>query len=334
MEVESEIRSVLRTFENFHKLLEHIHAFSQVSKEDVKDFFKLAIFIERAVTNFKEKNCMERFISVLQSSQKRVYDIDFYCHACDCILLRLFGEKTLKPSVIDVAVRMYTTLLPKERLEKLLTNFILTSASCHSIIDYAVTNKNVINKGALQAHIILQSWINQFDEICELEETINNMLSIHRIQSSLPLFIKILILDNTNDKENQVKQLILQVLLSKMMDRSILSKAFWMCIFRDTDKQDLAKFCTINSEFLLHLSKFIVYLGSMMIKSENVWYGDPNLTICPEITFNEMLMLIRALKDYHENLKLYLGKVFRDAAANTGLLIWKDFTKKYIHEFL
>lgn len=336
---ESNIRSVLRAFENFHKLLENDSAFSNVSKEDVKDYFKLAIFIEKAIINFQEKDCVDNFFSVLHSYCQAKFCAnvnykEFYGRACDHMLSKFFAEKNFKLSIIDVAIRMYTALLPKERLEFMLTDFILTSVSCTSILNYAVANKNVINGNELQAHILLESWVNQLDreKNSDVLESISNMLSVYKIRSSLPLLIKISVID-CNEKQNKIKQIIFDVLLKRMMDRSVLSKAFWLCIFKDVNRQDLMKLCRLKQEFLLHLSKFIVYLGSMMTKVENRWYGDENLSICPEITFDEMLALVRSLKN-DDCLKKYFCKVFRDANTNTGLTIWKEFEQNYIHEFL
>lgn len=338
---ESNIRTVLKTFENFHRLMENSTAFSKISKEDVKDYFKLAIFIEKATMNFKTKNCAENFISVLKSCNQglfpvMVYNIDFYSHACDHVLFKFFTQKSLKPALVDVAVRMYTALLPKERLDNMLTDFILKSASCSSILDYTVSNKNVIDKNQLHAHSTLHTWTKQLDvgKGSEVQERITNMLSAYKIRSSLPLLIKILAIDNISEKENKIRKIILDMVLKKMIDRSILSKAFWLSLFKDIDKKDIAKVSALNQEFLLNLSRFIVYLGSMMVKSDNVWCGDPNLSICPEITFDEMLVLIRSLKDYSEPLKAYLNRIFRDANSNTGLPIWEEFEKLYIHEFL
>lgn len=339
--IETNIRLVLKTFENFHKLLEHNNAFSRVSKEEVKDFLKLAIFIEKAIVNFQEKNCVDRFINIFKSlnedsERTRLYSVDFYGRACDHVLSKLFIQKSLKPAIIDVALRMYTTLLPKERLENMLTDFIVTSASCSSILDYTIANKNTIDIDEVQAHIMLQKWAYQMDvgKSNELYGTLNNMLSTYKIRTSLPFLVKILVVEYTSEKENKTKQLILDMLLKRMSDRSILSKAFWLSLFKDTSRQDLAKVCSVNQEFLLNLSRFIVYLGSMMVKLEDVWCGDSKLSICPEITFNEILMLVRSLKDYSDSLKRYLCKVFRDADSNTSLLIWEEFTKNYIHEFL
>lgn len=337
-QVESNIRSVLRTFVNLHKLLENSCAFSHASKEEVTNYFKLGIFIERTIMNFQGKNCVESFICVLksflqESFRTKAHNVDFYSHACDHILSNFFAQKS---DQIDVAISMYTMLLPKERFENMLTDFIVSSASCNFIFDYVIENKEKIDKNNLQAYILLQSWANKLDvgKNNEMQESISNMLSIYKIRSSLSLLIKVLVIDNTTEKENRIKQIVLDMLLKQMMDRSVLSKAFWLSLFKDVNTQDTAKVCALNREFLLHLSRFVVYLGSMMVKSENIWYGDPLLSICPEVTFNEMLVLIRRLKDHNECVKKYLNKVFRDANANTGLPIWDEFEKRYIHEFL
>lgn len=337
-QVQTNIRSVLQTFENLHRLLESDSAFSHLYKEDVTNYFKLAIFIERAIANFQKKNCIESFFDVLKSHLQdsfgaKMQNVDFYKHACDHVIFKFFTQKS---DLIDVALSMYTQLLPKERFEDMLTDFIVTSASCKTIFDYAIENKTKINKVDLQAQILLQSWANQLEtsKNNEIQESINNMLSAYKIRNSLALLLKVLIVENTTENDNKIKQIIFDLLLKKMTDRSILSKAFWLCLFKEVKNQDVAKICALNQEFLLHLSRFIVYLGSMMVKTENAWCGDPSLSICPEITFSEMLVLIRNLKDHNESVKKYLHKVFRDANANTGLPIWDEFESKYIHEFL
>lgn len=339
--IESDIRSVLKAFEHFHSLHESDDACKDVTKEGIKDFFKLAIFIEKAVSDFQMKNCAEKFLSVLNwyeedSLRTRVYSIDFYSRACDHVLSKFFKQNSLKPDIIDVAVRMYAALLPKERLECMLTDFIVKSVSCKVVLDYAVSNQSIIDKNELQSHVLLNTWANQLEigKTSEVQESIQNMLTVYKMQSSLPLLIKILVKDHTTTNENEIKRIILDVLLKKMMDRSILSKTFWLSVFKDVNKLDLGKLCEMHQEFLLQLSRFVVYLGSMMVKSENVWKGDPKLSICPEITYDEMVMLLRDLKNYSEAHKKYLYRMFKEASANTHLPIWEEFEKHCIREFL
>lgn len=332
--LEANIRSVLNAFQSFHCLCENDSAFNSVLREDIKDIFKLAVFIEKAMSDFQQKNCAEKFIAVLNSCKQDVYNADFYNRACDHVLSKFFQQKTLKPALVDVAVRMYTALLPKERLEAMLTDFILTSVSCKTIVDFAVVNKGVVEKDDLQSDVLLHAWSNQLKlgKSDEITETINNMMSVYKIKSDLPILVKILAVSDEDAK--QVKEIVLDVLLRKMLDRSILSKHFWLAIFKDVNKQDIAKVCETHQEFLLHLSKFLIYLGSMMVNTGSGWIGDPKLSICPEITFNELLTLVRALKNHSENHKKYLCKIFKDANSNTHLPIWEEFEKSYIHEFL
>lgn len=341
VKIESDIRSVLKAFENFHSLHESDDAFKEISKEGIKDVFKLAIFIEKAISDFLMKNCADKFLSVLNSYEEdsvrtRVYSIEFYSRACDHVLSKFFKQISLKPATIDVAVRMYAALLPQERLECMLTDFIVKRVSCNVVLDYATENQNMIDKSKLQSYVLLNTWANQLEigKISEVRESLHNMLTVYKINSSLPLFIKILVADSSTSKENEIKRIILDMLLTKMTDRSILSKTFWLSVFKDVDKQDLAKLCDLHQEFLLHLSRFIIYLGSMMVKSENVWKGDPKLSICPEITFDEMTMLLRDLKNYNEAHKKYLCKVFKEASANTRLPFWQEFENSFIREFL
>lgn len=330
-----DIETVLKAFNDFHSLCENENFFRNPCKEDIKDYFKLAIFIEKSMTDFKSKNCAEQFVAILKTNCLKMYSLEFYCFACDHVLTEFFKQKSLKPNVIDVALRMYTALLPKERLEIMLKEFILTSVSSKTILDYFVANKNMIDGNELEAHILLKYLAKD----CELQNTLENMLCHYKLQSSLPRLIKVLCIKTEEVKEDSVKKHIFDVLLEKMMDRSILTQNFWSSIFKNVNPRDLAVVCEKNQDFFLQLSKFIIYLGSMMICVQNadggkIWKGDPKLSICPEITFDEMLLLIRSLKNHNDNHKNYLRQVFKDACEKTHLLIWEEFERNYIDEFL
>lgn len=330
------IKEILTVFDRYHLLTENKNILKGASKENTKDYFKIAYFVEKAVADCNSKNCTDLFLETLRSwnasnGRTKIYSISVYSRACDHLLAGFFKCKSLRPSVVDVAVRMYTALLPRDRLENMLSALITTSLSCKTIADYAVQNKSIINCKELEARLLLNSWSEklQIAETDHVKELITSMLSNYKVESSLAVLIKMLATRNACASENNVKDLIADCIVKKMMDRSILSKAFWLALFSAVEQTDIAEACQAHHDFFVQLSNFIVYVGSMMNNTtsngRNMWVGDPNISICPEITYSSLLEITRCLYYYAESHKLFLDFTLTQAEQNTGSLLWEQF---------
>ncbi|KAL3267046.1 hypothetical protein HHI36_011188 [Cryptolaemus montrouzieri] len=107
----------INTYENFDKFLE------EPSTEDIKNCFKLAHFIERTALHFESKDIIDRWMVLLHKRFENegrnfsCYNAEFLKIACDQILGKFFEQQLADINVIDVCVRIYTSLLPKSRFQ-------------------------------------------------------------------------------------------------------------------------------------------------------------------------------------------------------------------------
>lgn len=330
---EENIKQVLKTFDHFHKLYENEEMRRSVSKEDIKMYFKIAFFVEKTMEKFKTQNCLNEFFNVLSlwnNLQKhRVYSEEFYNFACDHLLEMFLKSSDLDAHIVDVACRMYSAFHPKERFEKLLTEYMLMSASCNYILDYIGQQKNDTNCKEIESHLLMSRLSNhlQIGKEKRLNSVIEELLSIYKIESSLPVLFKLLTLKTNDPNEDGVKKIILKQILNKMCDRSILTKTFWLGIFKLTDKTDLICVALKFEDFFLKLCNFIVYIGSMMNKEGDTWVGDPDISICPEISYHDLLDIIYNFCS-DESLKKHMIEIVIEAQATTGSLLWQDVELK------
>lgn len=331
---EENIKQVLKMFDCFHKLCENKEMRRAVSKEDIKKHFKIAFFVEMAVEKFKRQNCSKEFFVVLNlwnnsHKRKKDYDEKFYSFACDHLLQMFLKCTTLDAHTIDIAFRVYSALQPKERFQNVLSEFMLVSASSNYILDY-IGHQNHIDCKEIESCLLMSQFANQLQigKAKELISIVEELLSNYRIESSLSVLIRLLMLKTCHDNENEVKTIIMNLILNKMVDRSILSKTFWLSIFKLTDKVDLVQVALQFNNFFVELCKFIIYLGSMMNKEVDNWVGDPDISICPEISFRDVLDMIQYFCNFDQALKKHIMEVVKDAQTTTGSLLWKEIELK------
>ncbi|XP_031341160.1 uncharacterized protein LOC116169259 isoform X2 [Photinus pyralis] len=294
--ISTDITNLFASFDKYVNMYETNTWLNSVSIEELKNGFKLGKLIEDSVRNLQLKQCTNTFFSVLnawwkQKSRTKVYSVDFFLKACDNLLTKFF-QKNIPIQTLDNAIRMYTSLFPRERFEKVISRLILMSASHTQIIDYTIANKDNIDIQFLQCRLLLTNWLQECEcgRIENVKGVISNMFLSYKLQSTLPLLVTILTVNIEN--EAPVTNIILENLYMKMEDRSVLSKQFWLSLFRYVDRQRLSKVCLRYNEFLIKLFDFIIYIGCMMNyiphNSEMKWMGDPETSICPNLIFRKI----------------------------------------------
>lgn len=328
---EDNIKQILKTFEHFHKLCENEETRRAISKEDIKLYFKIAYFVEKTVEKFKTQDCLHEFFSVLtifNNLHKRAsYSEEFYSVACDHLLGVFLKNVSLNSHTVDTACRMYTALHPKERFEKVLTEYMLTSASINYILDYIIKHqKNHINSNKIESCLLMNQLANQLrrGKEKELHTVVEELLSICKVESSLSVLFRLLTFKPQTADEDSVQKLILNQILNKMVDRSVLSKTFWLTIFKLNDKVDLVHVALKFDDFFIKLCNFIVYIGSMMNKQGNTWVGDTDASICPEISHRDLLDMICYFCSFDKTLKKRILEYIIEAQVTTGSTLWKE----------
>lgn len=335
---EENVKEVLKAFDYFHKLCETETIESFICKEDILKYFKIALFVETTVKKFKTKKCLDEFFAVLKSWNECHkctidYTEDFYSTASDHLLEKFFRSGNVSTNTVDIALRMYTALHPKERLQTALYNLILTSASFHYILDIVCMHKNQIDSKELEAHLLMNRWSRRLKigKSEELTSIVEEMMSTCNVETSLEVLIKVLALDMCDANEKEVKEIILNKVLKWMGDRSILSKKFWLTMFTISNKTILVQVALKFNDFFIELCNFIVYIGSMMNKELNTWVGDPNASICPEISYYDLIDMIQCIYNSNDTFKAHIKEIVAEAQTATGSLIWKEIESKIMN---
>lgn len=326
-ETKDNIGEVLKIIDSLHTVLISDIPVLNVDKEDIKNYFKMGHFVEKTIENVQIKGITNQFLSVLNKSYPHtiVYDVDFYSHACDHLLSKFLKCKSLNPSILDAAIRMYMTFQSKERLENTLQTLILQTASCTNLLEFVIDNKDSIDSKELESRILLSVWSKELKtgDNDTLDNAIQSMLLSYRIQTSLPVLVKALALHDISNDECKVIRIILDVLVKKMSERSISMKDFWLTFFKIINKHDIVLSAKNHENFFLELCNFIVYFGSMMNK-ESTWVCDPKISVCPELSYSDLLEMIKYFRDFSIDLKNHMRHIVEDAKFNTGSLLWDD----------
>ncbi|XP_008192068.1 uncharacterized protein Ufm1 isoform X1 [Tribolium castaneum] len=322
------IKQILTSFHNISQIYENQQWVRTVTAEDIKQAFKLAHFIEKTVQKFDETNSRAQFFEMLKvwggKNRVRVYEHEFYAKMCDHLLVKFFKCRALNEGVIDIAVRMYTSLFPKQRLQAVLKDLIMTSAAFEAVSQFCVANKTALNLNYLKHELILNEWLRDYESGNKeaVLTLIKESLTSFKVENCLPVLLGILALE----VKNSVTDLILQSILEKMLDRSILSKTFWLTMTKTIDANCLAQVCTNYFEFLESLCNFLIYIGSMMEEKNSEWLPDPSISLCPEITYTELqLIFITLCKHSHEN---YVRSRLKEAENCTDSKIWNEIINK------
>ncbi|XP_063911815.1 uncharacterized protein LOC135128709 isoform X1 [Zophobas morio] len=320
------IKQIITAFHNIISIYENDQWVKTVTSEDIKVAFKLGAFVEKAMCKFREQNSASHFLKGVKTwenyNTKVDYEEEFYAKVCDHLLLKFFKHKFVNENVIDVAVRMYTSLFPKERLEVVLKDLIMTSACFEAIFDFTVANKPIVNIGSVKYELVLQQWSKDFE--CDNKKIVSlvaDWLTSYKVQTCLPTFMGILALN----VKNSVTKVILDGILEKMWDRSILSKNFWLAMFRNVESCCLLQVCCNYKEFFEPLCNFLIYVGGMMEQNnKNQWISNSSTSICPEISYNELETIFKCLcQSENLGMKEYVISRLSEAQECTDLSIWE-----------
>lgn len=258
----SNLSQILKSIHHFVTIFESPWWAKEANTEDVMSAFKLGHFIENTIATFTEKQFFSHFLILLdvwgnQNNLKK-YSEQFYSLANNQLLCKLFKTPNIKDSTLDVGVRVYTSLYPKERFQKCLSELILTTSSLKTIVD--VVNKDT----TLENQLILEKWSEycQTDSLKQqLIDEVNSYLTLYKVEEFLPRLIGMLAL---NGAQSEPLKIILSCLENKMSDRSLLSKTFWTILLTKINVNDLKQVCKCHSQFFNSFIDFIKYLTSMM----------------------------------------------------------------------
>ncbi|KAJ8922827.1 hypothetical protein NQ315_007862 [Exocentrus adspersus] len=318
------ITQVLISFDNLVQILEDQAWFESSDVEDIKNAFKLGLFIEKALAHFRSEGFVSEFIVVLNQWWKKkgrikMYDENYFQFACDRLLSMFFKCENTPEKSLEIAVRVYTSLFQKSRLKTVISQLILLSSSQEALTDFAKANMTASEMKELEYSLVLNNWTNvvQSGKESDVRSEIENHLTLYKIESTLCLLIGILSLNKLVDSEKLVQDMVLENLLQKMLDRSLLSKSLWLSLFRKVDSNCVCKACDNHEKFLESVFKFIVYLGSMMKSEGGVWKNDETVSLCPEITYHELFIFIRGVYCTSSALKSFVITRLEEARDST-----------------
>ncbi|CAH2006355.1 unnamed protein product [Acanthoscelides obtectus] len=328
---QSNITLILNSFDKFIHLIENPYWVKKANVEEIKTAFKLGSFIEKVIKNFGI-NELEQFNIILQKWWKtnnhyKIYDKCFFELACDKLLGLFFKTENIPENILEIAIRVYTSLYKQERLRSFLSKMIIQSSSVEAVADFV---KIVSDPKELEYAIVLQHWTH----LCQtkkqdiVKNNIAEMLKSYKVTSSLPILIGVLSIDDIKESDIFTQHLILQSLLDKLLDRSLLSKEFWIALCKMVDKTLLIKVCAKNEDFLISLLNFVVYTGSLMNKAcQGVWQTDSRISFCTEIGYDDIFQILNSLVKADEKVrKVVIGRL-SDAKSEFDSDIWDDLKR-------
>lgn len=326
----NEITQLLQTFAYFIAKYEA----DKLSDEDVKKSFEAAVFIEKSVKILDSKLLFSEFMLCFNlwwksKNKTLIYSEEFFRYACDNLLLKYLRQKE---NDLDIILKLYTSTCSKERFQNVVEKAILKTASSKPILKYTVAYKNIIDKHELHCRIILTEWTLdvQRDNSEQVKKSITDKFEPYVVDKQLPILITILCLDELKSEELAIKTMILNELLFKMEDRSVLSNEFWLTLTKKIGRQMLLKLCQESTEFCTALLNFLIYCGGMMDyelgETSRLWSAC-DMSICPGITYDDITSIISLLTDSDTKLLEYIKNRIEETKSNSQTYIWSDIMK-------
>lgn len=317
--VSPHVTQALKAFERFRALYEDPAWCKQASSDDIKSAFKLGHFVEKCCKRFKEKGFLRQFFTLVGISRR--YQEDFYELACDNLLGKLLKSPAATETTLDVGVRVYTSLYPQERLQRCLKTCILSASSLRTIAEFV--SASVPDPENLESVLIVEHWAQNEGFKAEVQ----TYLSLYNVEEKLPRLVGILALKHEGlESRKLVQEGILQSLLTQMSDRSLMSKFFWLALFKKVNLQHLGQACINFPALLKSLLNFIEYFGSLMVKTPQSWTTSPSVSYCHEISHRELVALLTALCCHQDSKNIVLAKL-EQAQEFSNADMWLQITK-------
>lgn len=316
----SNITQLLDCFLKFNSLLLNTSWVKSSKVEDIKTVFKLGNFIEDSAKFLATQNALEQFI-ILHQCQAQVGNtqIDYLC-ASDYLLKAFFRYENVSEGNLDIAIRIYTSIYPKDRLQKVFSELIVSSQNLESLFQFSYfLPLKTMKKFEYYLHLCNWCKFHQKNS-ASVKSEIKRKLASHNLFNDLTQLLGILSLKDISNEEKLMQDVILDTILETMLDRSILSNSFWSTLLQEIDMDLLTCVCENYQTFLDSLFSFIVFLGSMMIK-DYLWKSDPNQLLCSTITYYDLLIVIKYIGEINPS---YLYEKISEAKNDTASAIWDE----------
>lgn len=317
-EINSSITQLLNSFKHFNSLLDNTTWIKTAKVEEIKTVFKLGHFIEHSAKHLYSQNALQEFVNLMHYDNSSTSNTE-YLHANDYLLKMFFRFENISEITLDIVIRIFTSMYPKDRLQTVLHDLIISSNNLESLAEF-ITLLPQERAEEFEYYLHLGIW-NNFSELQKdsLISNVREKLTIYNLESNLSSLLGVLSLKNVSEEEKIVQNTILELILEKMLERTILSNSFWYTLFLKINLIVLCKVCDNFESFRNSLFSFIIYIGSMMDKEGNIWKCDPIKSLCADISYYDILIIIKSI--YETNCEFVYEKL-DEAKRDTGSDIW------------
>lgn len=324
-----EFEELFQKYDDFINMYEH---FKKTSKtEEILDAFKFSFSIEKITTNFIEKSMFDSFLEALCLWHKNqgkyiCYNSQLYASACDYLFLKIFRTCS-NIECCDVAIRIYTSMIQRERFENLLEKFILDTKSCEAISDFTLLN----SPNKLSNNLLLSIWSKAYSRgfKSDLQDILNYKLNDDDVISKIPKQLAILSIQTDIPSEIAIKNMILEGIQLNMKNRNELSENFWYALLKHTKLDDLIQICKQYFSFLEGLLDFILYIGSRMsfkcVIDQYIYNNEAEINLYSKITSDDIIKILKGLVSSSETIKTYVNKQIKNVQTETGCKLWSIY---------
>lgn len=330
----SSIRQIINNFNIFMKIIENKVWARKATAEMIKNSLKLASFIEKVIEQLNVEGSTKEFLEMLniwlQENERidLIYGANMFEYASDHMLELLLCNKAVTIESADIALRIYSSLHPVDRLQRFLKQRILEHSSFNVLLHSIILSTNDVKE--IEARMMLKEWekLNTEGNTEILKQSIHHMFSNFRLTKSLHVLLKILcIIPEMHGNFKDIKIVILEKLQEKLLDHSALNQDFWCYILKELNVTVLAEACFHNRNIFDLLFNFLKYIGSTMsilyINSEKTWISNKQFSLCPDITYQDLFKVTKGLYCINDEMKQIVMKKLIDASKDSSEL-WKD----------
>lgn len=321
-EIKSNVTQLMTAYSKLNSLLSNRDWITKANIEDIKTTFKLGVFVEKLTRHLSSQDALEDFLEIFsaQDNNNNSNRNINYFNACDSLLKIFFRAENISEATLDIVIRIYTTMFPKDRLQSVLCDLIKYSNQSGCLAHYI--NSLPKEKAAeFEFYLHLKNWkyVIQVDK-SNFESELKEKLS-YNVDENLNIILGIMSLKNISHEDKVIQSSILGIILEKMLDRSILSSCFWYAIIQKSNLDILCSVCENFKDFKISVLNFIIYLGCMMEKIGDSWKSDSSKSLCAEISYYDLLIIIKNIAQFDHT---FVFDKLNEARVDTGAEIWDE----------
>ncbi|XP_071055918.1 uncharacterized protein [Onthophagus taurus] len=306
------MENLLSSVKLFVNLCETKTWLKTAQNEELKNAFKLGLFLEKSVSILKTKCLQEKFDLILKESEIKTCCGDLE-KSCDELLEIILTYQFVSFNNTDAAFRIYTSMFPQDGFKNVLTKTIINNNSLKLINDFTFK----IDRIELESSALF----GEFFEYASNEDFYNIKICVKTLlesdENALKIVFKLLSIESNN---RCVQDIVFLEIKEKLIDYNEVNHKIWFFICNNLNQTDLLIVCKHHEEFIYLIINFLIHLGTFMIFKHKKWVIDPKKSSF-EIKYLNIVALFRTLCSIGKEIR---NDLIKKVLNSNNLKLWNN----------